>query len=66
MALNRPFSVTLVIAIEPENLRPFVEALDADGGRGQSQVNSLMNHISRRHDYLNGLIEPLVGLAGRR
>jgi hypothetical protein len=41
----------------PENLRPFIEAIAAEGGRG-GNVNSLMTHIQRRHDYLNGFIEP--------
>ncbi len=41
----------------PENLRPVIEAIAAEGGRS-SNVNSLMNHIQRRHDYLNGFIEP--------
>ncbi|TKJ24534.1 MAG: hypothetical protein CEE41_05395, partial [Hadesarchaea archaeon B3_Hades] len=41
---------------EPDNLRPFVEAIAAEGGRSQSQVDSLMNHISRRHDYLTTLV----------
>jgi hypothetical protein len=45
---------------EPDNLRPFVEAIAAEGGRNQSQVDSLMNHISRRHDYLNDFIQPLL------
>ena len=41
----------------PENLRPVIEAIAAEGGRG-GNVNSLMSHIQRRHDYLNGFIEP--------
>jgi len=45
---------------EPDNLRPFVEAIAAEGGRSQSQVDNLMNHISRRHDYLNDFIQPLL------
>jgi len=45
---------------EPDSLRPFVEAIAAEGGRSQSQVDNLMNHISRRHDYLNDFIQPLL------
>lgn len=45
---------------EPDNLRPYVETIAAEGGRSQSQVDSLMNHISRRHDYLNDFIQPLL------
>jgi hypothetical protein len=45
---------------EPDNLRPVVEAIAVEGGRSQSEVNSLMNHIARRHDYLNGFIQPLL------
>ncbi|MDB4651621.1 lamin tail domain-containing protein [Verrucomicrobia bacterium] len=41
----------------PENLRPVIEAIAAEGGRS-GNVNSLMNHIQRRHDYLNSFIEP--------
>ena len=44
----------------PDNLRPYVEAIAAEGGRSQSQVESLMNHIKSRHDYLNDFIEPLL------
>ena len=39
---------------------PYVEAIAAEGGRSQAQVESLMNHIERRHDYLNNFIEPLL------
>jgi hypothetical protein len=45
---------------EPDNLRPFVEIIATEGGRSQSQVDNLMNHIGRRHDYLNEFIEPLL------
>ena len=45
---------------EPDNLLPYVEAIAAEGGRSQAQVESLMNHIERRHDYLNNFIEPLL------
>ena len=41
----------------PENLRPVIEAIAAEGGRSGS-VNGLMSHIQRLHDYLNEFIEP--------
>ena len=41
----------------PENLRPVIEAIAAEGGRS-GNVNGLMGHIQQRHDYLNGFIEP--------
>ena len=44
----------------PEALRPVIDSIAAEGGY-QNSVASLMNHIQRRHDYLNDFIEP--GLA---
>ncbi len=45
---------------EPESLRLYVQAIAAEGGRSQSQINNLMNHITNRHNYLNGFIQPLL------
>jgi hypothetical protein len=46
---------------EPDNLRPYVEAIAAEGGRSQWQVDNLTNHINLRHDYLNEFIQALLG-----
>lgn len=44
----------------PEALQPFIESIAAEGNRSGS-VSNLMNHIQRRHSFLNEFIEPRLG-----
>jgi hypothetical protein len=41
----------------PAQMRPVVGALAAERGLGTSQVNGLMDHVQRRHDYLNQMLQ---------
>lgn len=41
----------------PDTLWPFIQTIAAEGNRSGS-VTNLMNHIQRRHDYLNQFIRP--------
>ena len=47
-------------AHSPVALQPFIAEIAAEGNRSGSVAN-LMNHIQRRHDYLNQFIEPRLG-----
>jgi hypothetical protein len=44
----------------PQNMMPLIENIAVEGGY-QSRVAGLMNHLQRRHDYLNAFIEPRLG-----
>jgi len=44
----------------PAALQPIVEEIAAEGGFGSGSVNSLMNHINSRHNYLNNTLPTLI------
>lgn len=44
----------------PAALQPIIEEIAAEGGFGSGSVNSLMNHISSRHNYLNNTLPTLI------